>query len=131
MTLTAQLALVKRVAAGKGVSYGHTETTARDTLLGLVPLGYGDGIPRHASSRGPVLVAGARRRVVGRVCMDQFVVDLNHDVVRAGEDALLFGPGTSGEPTAQEWAEAADTISYEVVTRIGARVPRSYERAPW
>jgi alanine racemase len=131
MTLTARLSLVKRVAAGKGVSYGHTETTARETTLGVVPLGYGDGVPRHASSTGPVLVAGRRRRVVGRVCMDQVIVDLGPDAVAAGEPVVLFGPGRGGEPTAQEWADAAGTISYEVVTRIGARVPRTYERAPW
>ncbi|RJK93484.1 alanine racemase [Vallicoccus soli] len=131
MTLVAHLSLVKRVAAGKGVSYGHTETTARETTLGVVPLGYGDGVPRHASSTGPVLVAGERRRVVGRVCMDQVIVDLGADAVTAGEPAVLFGPGRHGEPTAQDWADAAGTISYEVVTRIGARVPRTYERAPW
>lgn len=126
MTLAASVALVKRVPEGHGVSYGHTYRTAGETTLGLVPLGYADGIPRHASGRGPVLVGGAWRRVAGRVAMDQFVVDLGGDTVEAGAPAVLFGPGDNGEPTAEDWAEAAQTIAYEIVTRIGARVPRVY-----
>ncbi|MFD5426888.1 alanine racemase [Streptomyces sp. NPDC127084] len=127
MTLKASVALVKDVPAGHGVSYGHHYITDTDTALGLVPVGYADGIPRHASGRGPVLVGGAWRRVAGRVAMDQFVVDLGPDGaarVQEGDVAVLFGPGDQGEPTAEDWAEAADTIAYEIVTRIGARVPR-------
>ena len=130
MTLRARLALVKRVPAGVGVSYGHTWTTDRETTLGLIPLGYGDGIPRHASATGPVLAAGARRHVAGRMCMDQFVVDLGDDVAAEGDEVVLFGPGDDGEPTAQDWADAAGTITYEVVTRLGARVSRSYVGQP-
>ena len=126
MTLRARLAQVKRVGAGQGVSYGHAYTTTSPTTLGLVPLGYADGVPRHASGAGPVLVAGRRRTVAGRVCMDQFVVDLGQDAAAAGDEAILFGPGDQGEPTAQDWAEAAGTISYEIVTGIGSRVPRTY-----
>ncbi|MFE4367291.1 alanine racemase [Streptomyces sp. NPDC056835] len=126
MTLSASVALVKRVPEGHGVSYGHHYVTSRGTTLGLVPLGYADGIPRHASGRGPVLVGGVRRRVAGRVAMDQFVVDLGGDTPEAGATAVLFGPGDRGEPTAEDWAEAADTIAYEIVTRIGSRVPRVY-----
>ncbi|WP_329118563.1 alanine racemase [Streptomyces sp. NBC_01465] len=126
MTLSARLALVKHVPKGQGVSYGHHYTTPADTTLGLVPVGYADGIPRHASGRAPVLVAGKWRRVAGRVAMDQFVVDLDGDEPQAGDEAVLFGPGDRGEPTAEEWAVAADTIAYEIVTRIGARVPRVY-----
>ncbi|MFJ4919968.1 alanine racemase [Streptomyces sp. NPDC088725] len=126
MTLSASVALVKQVPAGHGVSYGHQYLTPQETILGLVPLGYGDGIPRHASGRGPVLVGGAWRRVAGRIAMDQFVVDLGHDTVEPGAPAVLFGPGDRGEPTAQDWADAADTIAYEIVTRIGPRVPRVY-----
>ncbi|MFF9912214.1 alanine racemase [Streptomyces sp. NPDC013457] len=126
MTLKASVALVKQVPAGHGVSYGHHYVTERETRLGLVPVGYADGIPRHASGRGPVLVGGRVRRVAGRVAMDQFVVDLDGDTVEPGTEAVLFGPGDHGEPTAQDWAEAADTIAYEIVTRIGARVPRVY-----
>ncbi|MFF8607559.1 alanine racemase [Streptomyces sp. NPDC015346] len=126
MTLAASIALVKQVPAGHGVSYGHHYVTERETHLGLVPLGYADGIPRHASGRGPVLVGDRVRRVAGRVAMDQFVVDLGSDTVEPGAEALLFGPGDRGEPTAEDWARAADTIAYEIVTRIGARVPRVY-----
>ncbi|MFC9649268.1 MULTISPECIES: alanine racemase [unclassified Streptomyces] len=126
MTLSASVALVKRVPEGHGVSYGHRYVTSRETTLGLVPLGYADGIPRHASGRGPVLVGGVRRRVAGRVAMDQFVVDLGGDTPEPGATAILFGPGDRGEPSAEDWAEAADTIAYEIVTRIGSRVPRVY-----
>ncbi|MFJ8937832.1 alanine racemase [Streptomyces sp. NPDC102365] len=126
MTLWASLALVKHVPAGHGVSYGHHYVTAGDTTLGLVPVGYADGIPRHASGTGPVLVGGKWRTVAGRVAMDQFAVDLGGDEPRVGERAVLFGPGDHGEPTAEDWARAAGTIAYEIVTRIGTRVPRVY-----
>ncbi|MET9511362.1 alanine racemase [Streptomyces flavidovirens] len=126
MTLAASVALVKRVPEGHGVSYGHHYVTGGETNLGLIPVGYADGIPRHASGTGPVLVGGKWRRVAGRVAMDQFVVDLGADVVEAGDEAVLFGPGDRGEPTAEDWAQAAGTIAYEIVTRIGSRVPRVY-----
>ncbi|MGW1146222.1 alanine racemase, partial [Streptomyces sp. NPDC002454] len=129
MTLSASLALVKRAPAGHGVSYGHRYVTGRETVLGLVPVGYGDGVPRHASGRGPVLVGGEWRRVAGRIAMDQFVVDLDGQKLQEGAEAVLFGPGDRGEPTVQDWAEAADTIAYEIVTRIGSRVPRVYRGA--
>lgn len=124
MTLAARLSSVKRVPGGHGVSYGHLYTTPGETTLALVPLGYADGVPRHASGTGPVLVAGKWRTVAGRVAMDQFVVDLGGDPAEAGDVAVLFGPGDGGEPTAEDWARAAGTIAYEIVTRIGSRVPR-------
>ncbi|MFI7872560.1 alanine racemase [Streptomyces salinarius] len=126
MTLSASLALVKQVPGGHGVSYGHHYTTPGDTTLGLVPLGYADGVPRHASSTGPVLVDGKWRTVAGRIAMDQFVVDLGGDRPEPGAEAVLFGPGDRGEPTAEDWAQAAGTIAYEIVTRVGTRVPRVY-----
>ncbi|MGW3663628.1 alanine racemase [Streptomyces sp. NPDC005141] len=126
MTLSASLALVKHVPAGHGVSYGHHYVTPGETTLGLVPVGYADGIPRHASGTGPVLVGGKWRTVAGRVAMDQFVVDLGGDEPEPGAQAVLFGPGDGGEPTAEDWARAAGTIAYEIVTRIGTRVPRVY-----
>ncbi|WP_277034500.1 alanine racemase [Actinacidiphila oryziradicis] len=126
MTLGARIALVKAVPGGHGISYGHKYTTPGATTLALVPVGYADGIPRHASGTGPVLVAGKWRTVAGRVAMDQFVVDLGGDSAEVGDEALLFGPGDRGEPTAEDWALAADTISYEIITRIGTRVPRVY-----
>jgi alanine racemase len=127
MRLVAQLSSVKPCPAGQGISYGHTYTTERDTLLGLVPMGYADGIPRNAGNVGPVLVRGRRTTIAGRVCMDQVVLDLgpDHDGC-AGDDVVLFGRGADGEPTAQDWAAATGTINYEIVTRVGARVPRSH-----
>ncbi|RFS86218.1 alanine racemase [Actinomadura spongiicola] len=126
MTLAAHAALVKRVPADSGVSYGLTYRTARETNLAVVPVGYGDGIPRHGSNLLEVLAGGRRRTIAGRVCMDQFVIDLGDDPLAAGDEIILFGPGDRGEPTAQEWADALGTISYEIVTRIGVRVPRAY-----
>jgi alanine racemase len=130
MTLRAQVALVKRVRAGEGVGYGHTYTTERETTLALVPLGYADGIPRAASNVAPVAINGRQYRISGRVSMDQIVIDVGDDAVVAGDTAVLFGPGRDGEPTAQDWADALDTIHYEVVTRIGPRVARVYLGAP-
>lgn len=124
MTVRATLAMVKRVPAGASVSYGQTWTADRPTTVGLVPVGYGDGVLRHASSRAEVWVAGRRRPMRGRVCMDQFVVDLDGDLPAAGSRVVLFGAGARGEPTAQDWAEACGTISYEIVTRVGGRMRR-------
>ena len=126
MTLSASIALVKHVPGGHGVSYGHSYVTPGATTLGLVPVGYADGIPRHASGAGPVLVDGKWRTVAGRIAMDQFVVDLGGDEPATGTQAVLFGPGDRGEPTAEDWAQASGTIAYEIVTRIGTRVPRVY-----
>ncbi|MFJ8694895.1 alanine racemase [Streptomyces roseolilacinus] len=124
MRLSADVASVKQAPRGLGISYGHHYVTDRETTLALVPLGYADGVPRHASGRGPVLLGGAVRTVAGRVAMDQFVLDLGDDTVEPGARAVLFGPGDDGEPTAEDWARAAGTIAYEIVTRVGARVPR-------
>jgi alanine racemase len=126
MRLRADVALAKRVPAGQGVSYAHRYVTESATTLALVPLGYADGIPRSATNLGPVLVGGHRFTVSGTVCMDQFVVDVGDLVIRAGDEVVLFGPGDDGEPTADDWAEVVGTINYEIVTRIGSRVPRTY-----
>ena len=127
MRLVARLSGVKESPAGQGISYGHAYTTSQDTKLGLVPMGYSDGVPRHATNVGPVQVGDRRYAVAGRVCMDQFVLDLGPDsTAEAGDEAILFGVGAEGEPTAQDWAAAIDTINYELVTRVGARVPRVY-----
>jgi alanine racemase len=126
MTLRAAAAGVKRVRAGEGVSYGHEYTTSRDTTLVLVPLGYADGVPRHAGNSGPVWINGGRFTVAGRVCMDQIVIDVGDIPVEPGDPVVLFGQGRDGEPTAQDWADAAGTIHYEIVTRVGPRVARVY-----
>jgi alanine racemase len=128
MTARARVALTKRVPAGQGVSYGLTYVTQRETTLALVPLGYADGVPRHASNVGPVRLGGRIRTVAGRVCMDQIVLDCGDDPVAAGDVATLFGDGADGGPTATDWAEAVGTINYEIVTRFGStRVPRVYD----
>ena len=131
MTLKCPVALVRSVRAGDGVSYGHTWIAERDTTLALLPIGYADGVFRTLSGRIDVLINGRLRRNVGRICMDQFVVDLgpgDADVAE-GDDAVLFGPGTQGEPTAQDWAELLGTINYEVVTSPRGRVTRTYRGA--
>ena len=130
MRLRAQLAQVKVVEPGVGVSYGHTWHTERSTLLGLVPLGYGDGIPRHAGTTGEVGRRGGRAPIRGRICMDQFVIELGDPSTPAevGDEITVFGPGDHGEPTAADWAAWCGTIGYEIVTRIGGRVPRIYHR---
>ncbi|MGO4384328.1 alanine racemase [Specibacter sp. RAF43] len=129
MTLQTQLALCKDVPAGQGVSYGLNFITDRPTTLGLVPLGYADGIPRIATG-GPVRINGVTYPVMGRIAMDQMVVDLGPDAGNRGADpgtaAVLFGNGADGGPTVDDWAAAAGTINYEVVTRISPRVPRTY-----
>jgi alanine racemase len=126
MTLRGRLAAVKQVPAGSGVSYGWTHTTSSSTRLGVVPLGYGEGIPRHASGKLSAAIGGQRVPIVGTVAMDQVIVDLGELHAERGDVVTLFGPGDEGEPTAEEWAAAADTIGYEVVTRIGGRVARTY-----
>ncbi|MGH3348758.1 MAG: alanine racemase [Nocardioides sp.] len=130
MHVSARLALVKRIDAGAGVSYGHTWHAERPVTVGLVPVGYGDGVPRHAGNRAEVQVGARRRPVRGRVCMDQFVVELagerDDPGATEGDDVVLFSSGLYGEPTAQDWAEWCDTISYEIVTRIGGRFERRY-----
>ena len=132
MTLKCPVALVRSVRAGDGVSYGHTWIADRDTTLALLPIGYADGVFRTLSGRMNVLINGRLRPNVGRVCMDQFVVDLGPDAsdVGEGDEAILFGPGTEGEPTAQDWADLLGTIHYEVVTSPRGRVVRTYRGAP-
>ncbi len=126
MQLSAAVVSAKRVTAGTGVSYGHEYVVSKDTTLALVPLGYGDGIPRHASGAGPISINGTRYTVAGRVAMDQVIVDVGDDAVVIGDRAIFFGDPATGVPSADDWAEASDTINYEIVTRIGPRVVRRY-----
>lgn len=132
MTVSAEVALVKKVAAGDSVSYGHTWTAGEDTVVGLIPMGYADGVVRILSGRFEVSINGRRFPSVGRVCMDQFMVDLGPDGggVAEGDPAVLFGSGAHGEPVAQDWADLLDTIHYEVVTGIGGRARRRYIESP-
>jgi alanine racemase len=126
MTARATLAMVKDIEPGGAVSYGRTWLADHATTLGLVPVGYGDGLPRVGGNHAEAYVAGRRRPVRGRICMDQLVVDLDGDDPGAGAEVTLFGTGEHGEPTATDWAEACGTISYEIVTRIGGRFTRRY-----
>ncbi|OBK93153.1 alanine racemase [Mycobacterium asiaticum] len=131
MTVKCPVALVKSIKAGEGVSYGHTWVAPRDTNVALLPIGYADGVIRSLGGRLEVQINGRRRPGVGRVCMDQFVVDLGpgQPDVGEGDEAILFGPGSSGEPTAQDWADLVGTIHYEVVTGIRGRIGRTYREA--
>jgi alanine racemase len=126
MTLRGQVAAVRRVAAGAGVSYDYTWRAPADSTLALVPLGYADGVPRQASGRGRVSIAGRQHPVVGRIAMDQFVVNVGDDAVALGDTVVLFGDPQAGAPSASDWAHAAGTINYDIVTRIGDRVTRTY-----
>ena len=124
MTLKAEIHLVKRVPAGSPVGYGGTQTTLRDTKLAIITIGYADGIPRNTSSAVGVFVAGRKAAIIGRVSMDQFVVDLGADSnAVAGEIVEVFG---ANGYSIDDWAAASGTINYEIVTRIAARVPRIY-----
>ncbi|NDR54226.1 alanine racemase [Actinomyces sp. 565] len=135
MRLEAPLTQVRRIPAGQAVSYGGTWRAPTDRWLGLVPLGYGDGIPRAASNGGPAAVNGIRSAIVGRVCMDQVVIDLGPATTpegapvpppaAAGDTVVLWGAGDDATtPTADDWAQVCSTINYEIVTRLGERVPR-------
>ena len=129
MKLKAKLNLVKDVSAGSSVGYGGTAVIKSDTKLGVVALGYADGIPRNTNNLAGVFVAKKRAPIIGRVSMDQFVVDLGiTSTAKTGDEVIVFGDGSSGEYTVDEWAKAANTINYEIITRIGPRVPRIYPR---
>ena len=126
MQLRARLHLVKSVPANTPVGYGATAHTSMDTKLGVVAMGYADGIPRIAQGAG-VFIDGLRAPIIGRVSMDQFVVDLGADsTAQSGDWVIVFGDGSKGEYTADDWGAASMSINYEIVTRIGPRVPRIY-----
>jgi len=128
MSLHAKLAHVKTIPAGQSVSYSGTWTAEAPTRVGLVPVGYADGIPRAATG-AHVLVNGVQCAVLGRVAMDQFVIELPEAVgeISAGADVVIFGDASTGAPTADDWGNASNTIGYEIVTRIGNRIPRVYQ----
>ena len=129
MKLKAKLNLVKEVKAGSSVGYGGTALIKSDTKLGVVALGYADGIPRSTNNLAGVFVDKKRAPIIGRVSMDQFVVDLGiTSTAKTGDEVIVFGDGSNGEYTVDEWAKAANTINYEIITRIGPRVPRIYPR---
>ncbi|HEY2507640.1 MAG TPA: alanine racemase [Streptosporangiaceae bacterium] len=127
MTVRARLVQVKEVPAGAPVSYGHRYATGRPARLGVLPLGYNEGIPRLATNAVDLLSTRGRRvPIAGTVNLNHVVLDLGEGPAEAGDEVILFGPGDHGEATAQEWAEALGTISYEIVTRFTGKVPRTY-----
>jgi alanine racemase len=129
MTLRARLIQVKRVPAGTPVSYAFRYTTDADTTLGVLPLGYNEGIPRHATNLAGIMTTRGRRvSIAGTVNLNHVVLDLGGQQAEAGDEVVVFGPGDAGEATAQEWAERLGTLSYEIVTRFTGKVPRTYSR---
>ncbi|MGW3247788.1 alanine racemase [Streptomyces sp. NPDC001070] len=128
LTLTAPVVSVRAVPAGTRAGYGHAWTAGRDTHLALLALGYADGLPRAASGRAQVLLAGRRRPVVGRVSMDQIIVDTGERPAVPGDIATVFGAGGHGEPTLADWARWSGTIEHEIVTGLGARLRRTVHR---
>jgi alanine racemase len=126
MTLRGSLIQVKRVPANTGVSYGHRYLTDREMTLGLLPLGYNEGVPRQATNKGWLFLRGRRVRIAGTVNMNQIILELGDLAAEAGDEVIVFGPGDQGEPTAQEWADLLETLSYEIVTRFTGKVPRTY-----
>ncbi|RLP77245.1 alanine racemase [Mycetocola tolaasinivorans] len=124
LRLESEVAAVRTVPAGTGVSYGYRYRTETETTLVLVPLGYADGIPRHASGRAEVSIGGRRYPLVGQIAMDQFIINLGTDTAAVGDPVVLIGDPALGEPGAEDWARAADTINYEIVTRLGGRITR-------
>ncbi|WP_241996447.1 alanine racemase [Kribbella antiqua] len=126
--------LVQSPPRQRSATVGLTEavidlSAERDTTVALVPLGYADGIPRVAVRRASVLCRGVRMPVIGRIAMDQFVVDAGDVPVEPGEPVTIFGDGTNGEPTAEDWADWAGTIPHEIYCGIGPRVQRRFEEA--
>ena len=126
MTATARVVQVKHVLAGEGVSYGYTYRTSANTKLALVPVGYAEGLPRNASGKAHVSISGNTYHLASRVAMDQFVVDVGFNNVEPGDTVVLFGDPARGVPSADHLAAAADTINYEIVTRMGGRFKRRY-----
>ncbi len=126
MTAKAQVSQVKRVPAGQGVSYGYLHTTDAETTLALVPVGYAEGLPRNATGKASVTINGKNYKILSRVAMDQFVLDVGNDDVKVGDEVLLFGDPAAGAPSVDDLADACDTINYEIVTRMGGRFKRVY-----
>ncbi len=126
MSVAAQVSLVKRVGPGEGISYGYLQRTTSETNLALVPIGYAEGFPRNASGRAVVSIKGKKYRVFSRIAMDQFVIDVGDDAIEPGDWVTIFGDPEAGVTSADELAAAADTINYEIVTRMGGRLRRTY-----
>ena len=126
MTAKAKVVQTKQVEAGQGVSYGYLHKTTSTSTLALVPIGYAEGLPRNASGKAHVTLNGKSYPISSRVAMDQFVLDVGNDIVKAGDEVVLFGDPAAGAPSVDDLADACDTINYEIVTRMGGRFKRVY-----
>ena len=127
VTLKARVANVKTIEAGEGVGYGHLYSAEKPTVVGTIPLGYADGYSRLLSNKGYIVVKGVKCPIIGKVCMDQFMVDLsNVEDPQIGDEAIIYGDGTDGAMTAEDVANMRGTISYEVLTNLGKRLPKIY-----
>jgi alanine racemase len=127
MRVSSEVVSVKEVPAGHGLSYGYLHKTTSPSTLALVPFGYGEGMPRAATGKAEVLLKGKRYRILARIAMDQFILDVGNDSVSVGDEVVIFGNAANGEPTAEELAVASGTINYEIVTRIGGRAKRVFK----
>lgn len=128
MSLKSHVVFVKSIHAGEAVSYGHTFIADRDTEIATVPIGYADGYPRQLSNKGRVIINGRSAPIVGRICMDMFMVDVTEMNVSVGDEVILMGKSEDISVDAEEIASLTDTISYEVLCRVGKRIPRRYKK---
>ena len=126
MTAVAHVTQVKRVDAGTGISYGYLSRAEKESTLALVPVGYYEGLPRNATGKHEVSINGKRYAIEARIAMDQFVVNVGDDEVQPGDEVFIFGDPAAGVPSADDLANACDTINYEIVTRMGGRFKRHY-----
>ncbi|MBG6107350.1 alanine racemase [Frigoribacterium sp. CG_9.8] len=126
MRVVSRVTQRKRISAGTGVSYNHDWVASADTTLVLVPVGYGDGIPRDLSHGGEVVIDGVRHPVVGAISMDQLIVDVGDAVVTLGDEVVLLGSPAAGEPDPQEWGAVTGTIAHEILTGLGGRMARRH-----
>ena len=128
LELKSHVSYIKTVQEGEGISYGHTFVTDSERVIATIPVGYADGYPRALSNKGRVIIKGQYAPIVGRVCMDQFMVDISHiDGVNIEDTVTLIGKDKDAEITADEIAGLCDTINYEIICGIGKRVPRIYK----
>jgi len=127
LSLKSNIIFLKDVESGVPISYGGTYTTTRRCKIATIPVGYGDGYPRSLSSKGRVLIRGQYAPIVGRICMDQFMVDVTHiDGVCEGDEAVLIGSQGDNRVSVEEIADIDGTINYEIVCQLGKRIPRVY-----
>ncbi|MFY9325853.1 MAG: alanine racemase [Candidatus Nanopelagicales bacterium] len=126
LSLKAKIVNLKAVAAEQGVSYNHTYRTKEQTNLAVIPLGYSDGIDRRAANAAAVAIGGKSYKISGRICMEQFVVDVGADFQDQAATVTLFGDSSTGVPSVEDWAQAVGTINYEIISRLATRIKRVY-----